>query len=211
MQVVFAIAGTLIAAALVAVLGDTSEHEAYLAARSMQEQQMAGSWSADHKPLQTLSQVEAKARLMAKAEKAGLGKLATKAPGDQSSDDDESGNGDVKETMANKLFGAEAGQGGNGYQPPYEVDEDSDIGLISSFPCLASALVSTQLPALLASSLTARTCQHEDFLQRRLPLAASSSCLSVWNRDDFEHGTMRAYMQRGGFLRAEQHAYSTCC
>lgn len=132
---VFAIAGTLIAAALVAVLGDTSEHEAYLAARSMQEQQMAGSWSADHKPLQTLSQVEAKARLMAKAEKAGLGKLATKAPGDQSSDDDESGNGDVKETMANKLFGAEAGQGGNGYQPPYEVDEDSDIGIaVSNFP-----------------------------------------------------------------------------
>ena len=129
-QVAFAIAGTLMAAALVAMLGDTSGHREYLAAKQAQEKQMAGSWSADHKPLPNLMLKEANARLLAKQER-----LATKAPGDQTSDDDESGDGDVKESVANKLFGAEAGMGGNGYQPPYEVEEDADVGIaVSNFP-----------------------------------------------------------------------------
>lgn len=123
-QVVFAIAGTLLAAVLVATLGDTSAHKALLAARHSQEQQMAGSWAADHKGMMRLAALRQLA-----AKKASL---ATKAPGDQSSDDDESGEGDVKETVANKLFGAEAGSGGNTAEPPYEVDEDSDVGLFPS-------------------------------------------------------------------------------
>jgi len=132
-QVAFAIAGTLMAAALVAMLGDTSGHREYLAAKQAQEKQMAGSWSADHKPLPNLMLKEANARLLAKQER-----LATKAPGDQTSDDDESGDGDVKESVANKLFGAEAGMGGNGYQPPYEVEEDADVGVCPearALPC----------------------------------------------------------------------------
>jgi hypothetical protein len=125
-QVAAVIAGTLVSAALVAMLGDTSGHEALLSARKAQEKQLrAGSWAADHSS--KMMQLEAKTK--------ALNKLATKAPGDQSSDDDESGNGDVSATVANKLFGAEAGSGGNGYQPPYEVDEDSDVGIaVSNFP-----------------------------------------------------------------------------
>jgi len=117
--VAFVLAGTLIAAALVAMLGDTSAHKALLAARSEQESQLlAGSWAADHRGMQRLA-----LKTAAKA------KLATKVPGDQSSDDDASGNGDVSSTAANKMFGMEAGEGGAGHEPPYEVDSDSDIGL----------------------------------------------------------------------------------
>jgi hypothetical protein len=123
-KVVFAVAGTLVAAVLVATLGDGRGHEALLAARHAQEQQLAGSWAADHKGMMRLSALH---KLSAKH--ASLATfLATKAPGDQSSDDDESGAGDVKETVANKLFGAEAGSGGNAAAPPYEVEEDSDVG-----------------------------------------------------------------------------------
>merc|ERR1712216_196620 len=126
-QVVFAIAGTLLAAVLVATLGDTSAHKALLAASHSQEQQMAGSWAADHKGMMRLAAMHQLAIKKAS--------LATKAPGDQSSDDDESGDGDVKESVANKLFGAEAGSGGNAAAPPYEVDEDSDVGIaVSNFP-----------------------------------------------------------------------------
>ena len=123
-QVVFAIAGTLLAAVLVATMGDTSAHKALLAARHSQEQQMAGSWAADHKGMMRLAAIHQLAIKKAS--------LATKAPGDQSSDDDESGDGDVKESVANKLFGAEAGSGGNAAAPPYEVEEDSDVGLSPS-------------------------------------------------------------------------------
>ena len=119
LQVAFVLAGTLIAAALVAMLGDTSAHKALLAARSEQESQLlAGSWAADHRGMQRLA-----LKTAAKA------KLATKVPGDQSSDDDTSGNGDVSSTAANKMFGVEAGEGGADHEPPYEVDSDSDIGL----------------------------------------------------------------------------------
>ena len=114
------------AAVLVATLGDGRGHEALLAARHAQEQQLAGSWAADHKGMMRLAALH---KLWAKQS------LATKAPGDQSSDDDESGAGDVKETVANKLFGAEAGSGGNAAAPPYEVEEDSDVGIaVSNFP-----------------------------------------------------------------------------
>ena len=78
---------------------------------------MLGSWTADHGP-RFLA-------LEAKSKQKALAALATKHPGDQSSDDDESGVGDVKESVANKLFGAEAGSGGNGHEPPYEVEEDA--------------------------------------------------------------------------------------
>ena len=111
------------AAVLVATLGDGRGHEALLAARHAQEQQLAGSWAADHKGMMRLAALH---KLWAKQS------LATKAPGDQSSDDDESGAGDVKETVANKLFGAEAGSGGNAAAPPYEVEEDSDVGEFST-------------------------------------------------------------------------------
>ena len=50
-QVAFAIFGTLVAAVLVASLGDSSAHKAYLAAKKTQETQIAGSWAVDHKHL----------------------------------------------------------------------------------------------------------------------------------------------------------------
>jgi hypothetical protein len=120
-QVALVIAGTLAAGVLVATLGDARGYEALLAARQSQEQQMLGSWTADHGP-RFLA-------LEAKSKQKALAALATKHPGDQSSDDDESGVGDVKESVANKLFGAEAGSGGNGHEPPYEVEEDADVGI----------------------------------------------------------------------------------
>ena len=125
-QVALVIAGTLAAGVLVATLGDARGYQALLAARQSQEQQMLGSWTADHGP-RFLA-------LEAKSKQKALAALATKHPGDQSSDDDESGVGDVKESVANKLFGAEAGSGGNGHEPPYEVEEDADVGSLPSPP-----------------------------------------------------------------------------
>lgn len=128
-QVMFAMAGTMIAAVLVATLGDSSGHRTLMAARKVQEQQMAGSWAADHRGLTRLAMKNA-----AKAKLAAKQALQDAAP--QASEEvNDAVNDDVSSTAANQLYGAEAGMGGNSAQPPYEVDEDSDVGVaVSNFP-----------------------------------------------------------------------------
>lgn len=136
MQVVFAIAGTMIAAVLVATFGDSSGNRTLMAARNVQEQQLAGSWAADHKGLTRLAMKNA-----AKAKLAAKQALQDAAP--QASEDVPSAavNDDVSQSAANKLYGAEAGMGGNTAEPPYEVDEDSDVGLCPlSLACLCTCV-----------------------------------------------------------------------
>ena len=127
-QVVYVVAGTLIAAALVAMLGDNSGHRALMAERQALGQQMAGSWKADHMPLQSLQMKEANARLLAKQETAAV-QQPVPVMAATSLDDMKAGNGDVKAEASAKLFGAAAGMGGNSYEPPYEPEEDADVGV----------------------------------------------------------------------------------
>ena len=129
-QVVYVVAGTLIAAALVAMLGDDSGHRALMMERQTLAQQMAGSWKSDHMPMQSLQMKVANARLLAKQEATAVQQqpvpvsAATMLP-----DDVKAGNGDVKEQVSAKLFGSAAGMGGNSYEPPYEPEEDADVGV----------------------------------------------------------------------------------
>lgn len=167
-QVVYVVAGTLIAAGLVAMLGDDSGNRALMVERQALVRQMAGSWKADHMPLQSLKIKEATARLLAKQELLATGASSTKssATGGSSQqqpvpvtavmslDDMKAGNGDVKAQVAAKLFGAAAGMGGNSYEPPYEPEEDADVGVYEK-RCAKSSLPTPppSLPPSLPSSL----------------------------------------------------------
>jgi hypothetical protein len=127
-QVVYVVAGTLIAAALVAMLGDDSGHRALMMERQTLAQQMAGSWKADNMPMQSLQMKAANARLLAKQEATAV-QQPVPVPAATSLDDMKAGNGDVKEEVSAKLFGSAAGMGGNSYEPPYEPEEDADVGV----------------------------------------------------------------------------------
>jgi len=160
-QVAFAIVGTLVAAVLVASLGDSSAHKAYLAAKKTQETQIAGSWAVDHKQMdstgvkakdenkadvkqfmKTEQQQQALSRLQAKHEADTIAKVYQGTQlqfyaGAKPENEDDSGIGDKKPA---DLFGEASGSSGNGYEPEFEPSDDADVGLSANNSTICTVL-----------------------------------------------------------------------